>query len=164
LASSCRSEPLRAGWLGALLVFAGGAARAGEPSLEARDPAGRRVTLAPDGVPALIVHFWASWCPECAEELPGLEAVAARCAESVQVRPVNVGESVEAAEAFRARHGLRLPLLRDPDGRLFRRFASGLPANLIWTREGRRVTTGPNQRAEWEALLAELGCIGDGLR
>jgi thiol-disulfide isomerase/thioredoxin len=122
------------------------------------------VTLAPDGGPALVVHFWASWCPECAEELPVLEAVAARCAGSVRVRPVNVGEPLAAAEAFRTRHGLRLPLLRDPDGKLFRRFASGLPANLIWTREGRRVATGPYERAEWEALLAELGCIGDGLR
>ena len=164
MASSCRSERLRAGWLGALLVCAAATAGASEAPLEAKDAAGRSVTLSLEDEAALVVHFWASWCPECAEELPGLEAAAARCAGSVRVRPVNVGESLEAAEAFRARHGLRLPLLRDPGGQLFRRFASGLPANLVWTREGRRVLTGPNERAEWEALLAELGCSGDRLR
>jgi thiol-disulfide isomerase/thioredoxin len=158
LASWSRSEAwlaaALAGWLGLA-----GSARADEAPLEVQDAGGARIELAlAPGSAALIVHFWASWCPECAEELPLLERVAERCAEQVRVAAVNVGESQEDAEAFRARHALRLPLLRDPDGRLFRRFARGLPANLIWTREGRRVVTGPSGRAEWEAQLASLGC------
>jgi thiol-disulfide isomerase/thioredoxin len=164
LASSYRSERLCAGGFAALLVCAAAAASASEAPLQVEEPTGMRVTLSLEETPTLVVHFWASWCPECAEELPALEAEAARCAGSVQVRPVNVAESLDAAEAFRARHGLRLPLLRDPDGKLFRRFASGLPANLIWTHEGRRVTTGPLERGEWKTLLAELGCNGDALR
>jgi thiol-disulfide isomerase/thioredoxin len=144
-----------AGWL----VLAGAAARADEAPLAVEDADGAQVELALDaGAAALVVHFWASWCAECVEDLPLLEEAAARCTGSVHIAAVNVGESHEDAERFRARHGLRLPLLRDPEGRLFRRFARGLPANLIWTREGRRVLTGPYGRAAWDAELAELGC------
>jgi thiol-disulfide isomerase/thioredoxin len=157
LASSFRSESWRAWPLAGLLVLATGAAS--EAPLEALGPGGERVELSLGaGSTALIVHFWASWCPECAEELPQLEAAAERCAGSVRVAAVNVGESQAAAERFRARHGLRLPLLRDPDGTLFRRFARGLPANLIWTRDSRRVVTGPQSRERWEEQLAALGC------
>ena len=142
-----------------MLVLAAGAARAGEAPLEALGADGERVVLSRgDGGSALIVHFWASWCPECAEELPRLEAAAERCAATVRFAAVNVGESRAAAESFRARHGSSLPLLRDPDGKLFRRFARGLPANLIWTPDGRRVVTGPYRREQWEDQLAALGC------
>jgi len=141
------------------LALATAAPAAAEPPLEALGADGARVELALGAdEAALIVHFWASWCPECVRELPRLEGVAERCRGSIRVAAVNVGESAAAAESFRARYGLRLPLLRDPDGDLWRRFARGLPANLIWTRAGRRVVTGPGDHAEWDQRLAELGC------
>ena len=140
-------------------MLAAAAPTAAEAPLAVVRADGTRTELAlPDGGGALLVHFWASWCPECVRELPGLERAAERCAGALSVAAVNVGESLDAAESFRAAHGLRLPLLRDPDGELWRRFARGLPANLIWTREGRRVLVGPASQTEWEQRLAELGC------
>ena len=118
------------------------------------------LALAP-GESALIVHFWASWCPECVRELPQLERAAARCVGVLSVAEVNVGESLETAESFRARAGLQLPLLRDPDGELWRRFARGLPANVIWTSSGRRVLIGPATPSEWEERLSSLGCAAN---
>ena len=53
---------------------------------------------------------------------------------------------------------LSLPLLRDPEGKLWRRFARGLPANLIQTRNGQSVVTGPYGEPEWEERLRALGC------
>jgi thiol-disulfide isomerase/thioredoxin len=158
--SSSRSERLRAGWLTAWLVLAAATPSAAEAPLEVLRADGTRTELAlPDGGSAgLIVHFWASWCPECVRELPGLERAAERCMGVLSIAAVNVGESLAAAESFRTEHGLRLPLLRDPNGELWRRFARGLPANLIWTRAGRQVLTGPASPAEWERRLSELGC------
>jgi thiol-disulfide isomerase/thioredoxin len=150
---------MRRWWRLGLLALAAAAPSAAEAPLEALAADGARVELSLGAdEAALIVHFWASWCPECVRELPQLEGVAARCRGAVRVAAVNVGESREAAESFRSRHGLRLPLLRDPDGDLWRRFARGLPANLVWTRDGRRVATGPGSHAEWEQRLAQLGC------
>lgn len=160
LASSSRSERGRRAAYAALLAFAcvASRARAGEPIVvTGRDGAEQRLALQ-DGEAALIVHFWASWCPDCAHELPALARVAAGCAGAVQVAAVNIGESTEAAEAFLARHGVALPLLRDPDGKLWRKFARGLPANLIRTRESDRVVTGPYSESAWGQELRALGC------
>jgi len=130
-----------------------------EPPLEVVDVDGAAVRLVlRDGEAALILHFWASWCPECVRELPTLARVARRCAGVVHVAAVNVAEPVDAAEEFLARHAVGLPLLRDPDGKLWRSFARGLPANLIRTRDGQDVVTGAYSEAAWEERLHALGC------
>jgi thiol-disulfide isomerase/thioredoxin len=111
------------------------------------------------GERALLVHFWATWCPDCDEELPVLERAARACAGGpVRVVTVNVGDSAEDAARFRDARGLALPWLRDPGGRVWRDLARGLPANLTWTPEARRVELGPRDAAAWERALAELGC------
>jgi thiol-disulfide isomerase/thioredoxin len=123
------------------------------------DEAGERVVLALGADErALVVHFWASWCPECGDELPGLERAASECAAHVRMVAVNVGESADVARRFLGRHDSALPLFRDPDGRVWRRLARGLPANLIWTRAGRRAEVGPKSPSEWESLLRSFGC------
>jgi thiol-disulfide isomerase/thioredoxin len=114
---------------------------------------------------ALVVHFWASWCPDCSRELPALERAAARCQGApVRVVEVNVGEGPEEVERFRAEHHLALPVLLDPDGRSWRRLAAGLPANLVWTPEGRHSDVGPKDEAAWGRLLEALGCPSEGPR
>jgi thiol-disulfide isomerase/thioredoxin len=145
--------------LALLAVFVPLVAGGGAEPLVVSDAAGAPVELAlAPGELALVVHFWASWCKECADELPGLERAARACTGAVRVVPVNVGEPLDVALAFRARHGLGLPLLRDPEGRVWRRLAPGLPANLVWTPVGRRVEVGPYAPFEWERRLGALGC------
>lgn len=124
----------------------------------------------PDGAPieiarepeekALVVHFWASWCPECAEELPALEQSARGCSTSaVRVLAVNVGETAEQVQRFAAQHGVALPLLLDAGGRAWRRAGFlGLPANLVWTVDGVQRSEGPASAAQWSERLAGLGC------
>lgn len=159
MAYSFRSERLRAGWLAGWLALAAAAPSAAEAPLVVQRADGTSAELAPAaGESALIVHFWATWCADCVRELPGLERAAERCAGVLSVAAVNVGESQESADRFRVQHGLRLPLLRDPNGELWRRFARGLPANLFWTREAREVRVGPMSEEEWDRRLSVLGC------
>jgi len=163
LASSSRSSgvPWRALALVALALAASGA-RAAEPIVvTGSDGATQRLVLG-EGESALIVHFWASWCPECARELPTLARAAAHCANVIRVAAVNVGESADAAETFLSRHQVALPLLRDPAGKLWRKFARGLPANLIRTRDGDQVLSGPYSESAWEQRLRALGCRVEG--
>ena len=43
------------------------------PPIELRTLAGARVRITHGpGEPDVVLHFWATWCPECAEELPSL--------------------------------------------------------------------------------------------
>ncbi|MBW2446762.1 MAG: TlpA family protein disulfide reductase [Deltaproteobacteria bacterium] len=111
---------------------------------------------------ALLVHFWATWCPQCIEELPVLAEAAHRCTgQGVRIVTVNVGEKRERIESFLAQAGLALPVLRDPRGTSWRRLgAAGLPTNLTWTLNARRVEVGPRNPSTWNETLRSLGCQG----
>jgi thiol-disulfide isomerase/thioredoxin len=117
------------------------------------------LALAPDRT-AVVVHFWATWCPECVAELPALASAARACTGApVALVAVNVGETAEAIARYREEHPFDLPVLRDPNGKTWRRFARGLPANVIWTAPaGQRTDTGLRTEAEWRTTLAGLGC------
>ena len=150
---------LAARWSIAVAILLLGAA--GEPSLDFETLAGERVRVALETDAALVVHFWAIWCPECTDELAALDRAATRCARGpVRVVAVNVGDAPVAIERFLGERPLRLPVLRDPEGDVWRRAVGrGLPANLVVTREGRRTELGPRDVKGWEGLLAELGCV-----
>jgi thiol-disulfide isomerase/thioredoxin len=123
-----------------------------------RDGEPVRLALEPDES-ALVVHFWASWCADCKTELPALARAARACeGTAVRVVTVNAGESPETIARFEAQQAIALPVLRDPDGKAWRRFARGLPANLVWTASGRRSEVGPYDEEAWQRKLAALGC------
>ena len=145
-----------------LLALAPLAAAAGHDApLALADLEGRPAELALGASEsAVVVHFWATWCRECVSELPALARAASACAgDPVRVVAVNVGESADDVARWRAEHPFDLPVLRDPDGKAWRRFARGLPANLIWTRAGQRSDTGLRTESEWRSTLTELGCV-----
>lgn len=144
----------------ALLVPAAGAAASGE-GLRLETLEGEAVELALQAdESALVVHFWATWCPECVTELPLLAEAAARCAGSgVRIATVDVGESRETIAAYLEQHALRLTTFRDPRGRTWRSLGGrGLPTNLTWTRSGRRLDVGSRDAETWSQTLRALGC------
>jgi thiol-disulfide isomerase/thioredoxin len=117
------------------------------------------VALAP-GERALVLHFWATWCPDCIEELPVLVAAARRCdASGVRVLLVNVGEAPDVARAFLDEHHVRESVALDRKGRVWRSVApAGLPANVTWMADGLRSEVGPRTAEAWTRALAALGC------
>ena len=147
-----------------LLVCAGALALlgAGPPApiaLRTLDGAEIQITRGP-GPPDLLLHFWASWCSECIEELPSLDAAAKGCdASRVRVIAVNAGEEAELVRRFIAEHEITLPVLLDPAGKAWRKAGIwGIPANLLWTAEGVSASAGPSSAKRWRSRLVELGC------
>ena len=129
-------------------------------ALRTLDGAPIEIAREPDET-ALVLHFWASWCPDCAEELPALEQGARACGAQSRVRvlAVNVGDTAEEARRFASEHGLLLPVLLDEGGRVWRAAGLlGLPANLVWTSGGVQASEGPRSAARWREELAALGC------
>ncbi|HXV36757.1 MAG TPA: TlpA disulfide reductase family protein [Myxococcota bacterium] len=108
----------------------------------------------------VVLHFWATWCPSCVEELGLLDREAAPCrAARVRVVAVNVGEDVETIRRYTAQHALALESLRDPTGSVWRSLSDeGLPLNFTWLPGERRIELGPRTRAQWRTALAALGC------
>ena len=143
----------------ALLGVLAGAAPPSPLALETL--AGEPVALGPAPGRALVVHFWATWCPSCVDELPALSEARAACAGSVSIAVVDVDEEPEEIRDFLARHAVSLDSLRDPGGKVWRREtgARGLPVNLIFTPDGaRRSELGPRSREKWRELFGALGC------
>jgi thiol-disulfide isomerase/thioredoxin len=132
----------------------------GEPPLTHRTLDGRAVEITRrEGERALVVHFWATWCTSCAEELPALSLAASSCGSAVRVVAVDVDEDPAVVTAFAAEHGITLPILLDPDGAAWRGARlPGLPANLVATADGVRRTVGPTDEAHWRERLRSVGC------
>ncbi len=123
-------------------------------------PDGDEAVLRPAEGEVLLLHFWATWCPNCAEDLDNLQRAAAACFKTPpRVIAVNVGEDELAVAEFVEEHSVRLPVFRDPKGRAWRKIdRRGLPMNLYWTQGRRRTDVGPKTADEWRSQLASLGC------
>ncbi len=88
--------------------------RAPEVSLQAID--GRTVRLAEYRGKVVLVHFWATWCPPCVEELPTLERFSRQVLGSdIEVLAISVDESGESLKDFLNKNKVHFPVLRDPD-------------------------------------------------
>ena len=109
------------------------------PDFTLPDLAGKPVRLADfHGKKAVLINFWATWCPPCREEMPTLERLAQARRETIQVLGVNL-DTVNPAKvrAFVRQLGLSFPILLDPDlavGKTYR--VRGLPTSFVVDRDG----------------------------
>jgi len=84
---------------GAAKTFSLDDVRAGRPA----------VSLA--GIPgqAVVLNFFASWCPPCVRELPALQAMAERVPGAGPVRRRDLNDSRDSARSLLDRSGVNLP-------------------------------------------------------
>jgi thiol-disulfide isomerase/thioredoxin len=127
------------------------------------DLAGSRTTLERWRGKIVVVNFWASWCPPCREEIPGLMRIQRKfAANGLQVVGIAV-DSVEKSRQAAGEMGISYPVLVaevqiiDVTRRLGNR-AGGLPFTVVLDREGRLVTThlGLLSEAQLEQLVKPL--------
>ena len=80
------------------------------PEFALLDPQGKLVTPATMKKPAVIV-FWASWCPVCREEFPGLHRVAEETRVPFYVISREPKDTKEVVLAYMKAYPLFIPLL-----------------------------------------------------
>ena len=91
----------------------------------------------------VVVNFWASWCPPCIREAPGLQRVWHEYqSHGVQFVGIDVGDNRAAAQAHERRFGVTYPSIDDPSGRVLLAFRGTLtpaarPSTLILDGKGR---------------------------
>jgi peroxiredoxin len=73
----------------------------------------------------VVLNFWATWCPPCVEEAPGLKEFAERTRSlGVTVLGVSVDQDQAALEKFVVEQQLSFPIARDPDQAVASRYGT----------------------------------------
>jgi peroxiredoxin len=111
--------------------------KAPEFSLPAVD--GKPIGLSGYRGKVVMVHFWATWCPPCVEEMPTLDALyRAMKGKDLEVLAISADEDgAGAVTAFMRKNKLTLPVLFDPGGTVASSYGTfRLPETYIVDREG----------------------------
>jgi thiol-disulfide isomerase/thioredoxin len=134
------------------------------PDLKVTDFDGRALGAEALAGKVVLLDIWASWCGPCKEELPLLDAMAARLkSKGVTIVAVSIDESREDAMGFLNARGSTwsLSLAHDPQGRVAERLKPPkMPTSYIVDRAGiiRHVNSGfeRDDVAKIEARLTQL--------
>lgn len=98
---------------------------------------GKIVALSDHEGTAVLVNFWATWCPPCRAEMPLIQAFADRHEDDLVVLAVNVGESETVVRQFIDEHGFKLTFLLDPSNSIAELYqVRGFPTSLFIDPDG----------------------------
>lgn len=109
---------------------------------------------------AVLVNLWATWCPPCIAEMPGLENLYERTKDEVAFVMISRDRDFELARKFMERKGYHLPIYY-AKGPLPPDFSSnGIPATFVIAPNGRLAFTHTGMadynHPEIEKFLREL--------
>ena len=125
-----------------------------------KDMHGNEVTLSKLRGKVVLVNFWATWCPPCRMELPDINSIYARLqSKGLVVLPITQEDAAKVSP-FLAKNGYRLPVLLDPEGKVFKQFhVDGIPKTFVFNQEGKLVAVAIDQTGERQflAMLAKAG-------
>lgn len=136
------------------------------PDFALRDLEGRVVRLSDFHGRAVLLNFWATWCPPCRREMPSMEqAYREYRGRGLEILAVSIDTGgADAVQAFVQELNLTFPALLDPDMAVLRTYRlGGIPGSFLIDRRGvvRAVEFGfrdwasPESRRKLEALLIE---------
>ncbi|HTR44242.1 MAG TPA: TlpA disulfide reductase family protein [Thermodesulfovibrionales bacterium] len=108
------------------------------PDFTLKDLAGGSVSLSSMKGKAVLVNFWATWCPPCRDELPSLSKLSSIYkSKGLVVFAVATDKRTGDVQSFLAKHSFTFQTLADPDlktSRMFRVFS--MPTSFLIDRNG----------------------------
>jgi thiol-disulfide isomerase/thioredoxin len=139
----------------------------GRSGLVVQSPDGKSWDLAKSGEKVALVHFWATWCKPCVEELPELAAFSRNNSGRREVKLYAIAVDKEgwaAVQPFLEKNGVKdFPVFLDPGGKVAERFGTTMyPETYILNSNGRVVEkvaqaiswTNPEVQAFIEKIIA----------
>ncbi len=80
----------------------------------------------------VVLNFWATWCGPCQDELPAVQATAARYANQVQVIGVDQAEAPAVVQAYVKEFQLTYPVVLDKDNGVANHYnVKGMPTTFF---------------------------------
>jgi thiol-disulfide isomerase/thioredoxin len=111
-AAACAATPCGAAERAAGFEAADGASK---PAFALPDLTGTSIELAAGHDNLVLVHFFATWCDPCREELPALQRLATRPRSPAAVLAISVGEPDQRVHSFFDSRPVSFPVLLDRD-------------------------------------------------
>lgn len=108
-------------------------------SLALVDGDGRRLTLGDFEQELLLINHWASWCPPCVAEMPGLNALYEARKGQTGFVLISRDRSMEAALAYRDRKGYSFPVYMATGEVPAALRAGSIPTTFILDKKGGRL-------------------------
>ncbi len=114
--------------------------QAGDPAPDFRMPTldGREVTLASLRGRVVMLHFWATWCPPCVEELPTVERLHRSLkGRDFELLAVSVDDNAGVVREFLQKSGISVPVVMDTDRAVADRYGTfRFPETYLIDRNG----------------------------
>ncbi len=122
---------------------------------------GRSMTLSDLRGRAVLINFWATWCPPCRLEMPAIQQVHNQYRDQgFEILAVNLQEQNAQVSAFAEEMDLTFPILFDRDGSVTNTYlVRSLPTTFFVDRSGviqEIIVGGPMPYALIESTIAPL--------
>lgn len=110
---------------------------------------------------AVVLDFWAAWCPYCVEEMPALQTAQDKYADKLKVIGIHRTdtEDRDVGGNFAIKRGVSYLLVQDKDGSLYKAAGGfGMPVAVFIDSQGivQDVKSGPKTVEEIEEKIAAL--------
>ena len=100
------------------------------PAFGIPTPTGMRQLADEKGKP-VVIHFWATWCHVCIDEMPTIRRVAKSYGDRIALVTIS-NEPDDVAASYYRLWNIGLPLLADTKGVVFKEYGVGpLPATIV---------------------------------
>lgn len=101
------------------------------------------------GKKAVVVDFWASWCPNCRRDMPVMQRLYEEYGDQVEVIAVNLQENSRTVEEFVESEHFTYPILLDPKGTAARSYGVNYTNyHLLINKDGYLVKSVPGDISE----------------
>lgn len=121
---------------------------------------GGNIALSDFAGEVVIMNFWATWCPPCRAEMPGLNRFyEAHRDEGLVLLAINEEEGVETVRPFIQANDFSFPVLLDLQGRVAQQYSTrSFPTTFIIDREGaiQHVQTGEISEDELARIVLPM--------
>lgn len=118
---------------------AGKSASVTAPDFSLNDLTGKQVNLRDfKGNKAVLLVFWATWCPYCVQEIPELKKINAEYKDKgLEIIAVDIKENPVAVTNFAKKQAIDYAVVIDVDGSVSKSYnVLGIPTNVVIDKNG----------------------------